>query len=101
LQLGGRENDLQRRDFLQRSATAALTAALPAAAAADPIAAPVVPPVDGAWRNVEVVTDVEIWPQDVPARVWLPFPLYGDTEWQRALDVRWSGNPATSGIYRD
>jgi len=92
---------LDRRDFLQRSATAALTAALPAAAAADPIAAPVAPPVDGAWRTFEVVTDVEIWPQDVPARVWLPFPLYGDTEWQRALDVRWSGNPATTGIYRD
>jgi hypothetical protein len=42
-----------------------------------------------------------VWPQDVPAKVWLPLSLYGDTDYQRTLDVRWSGNPSATGIYRD
>ena len=56
-------------------------------------------PLKASWRTFEVVTEVEIRPQDVPAKVWLPFPLYGDTDYQRTLDTRWTGNPAATGIY--
>jgi transglutaminase-like putative cysteine protease len=44
---------------------------------------------------------MEIWPQDVPAKVWLPISLYGDTDYQRTLDIRWKGNPSAMGMYRD
>ena len=59
------------------------------------------PSANAPWRTFEVTTEVEIWPQDVPAKLWLPLALYGDTDYQRALGVRWTGNAATTGIYRD
>src|SRR5450631_1718516 len=90
---------MDRREFLNVSAVTALSAALPTIAA--PAAALEAPPTNALWRTFEVVTDVEIWPQDVPAKVWLPLPMYGDTNWQRALDVRWTGNPTATGVYRD
>lgn len=92
---------MDRREFINLSGAAALAAAIPKftskASAADLSA----PPADGPWRTFEVVTDVEIWPQDLPAKLWLPVPQYRDTEYQRTLDIRWAGNPAKSGIYRD
>jgi len=92
---------MDRRQFLYASTAAALGGALSTPLAAAPAGTLEPPPFDAAWRTFEVVTDVEIWPQDVPAKVWLPLPLYGDTTWQRALDVRWTGNAAATGIYRD
>jgi transglutaminase-like putative cysteine protease len=91
---------MDRRDFLNLSAAATLSAAMPAAAATS-ATAPAAPPVNGSWRTFDVVTEVEVWPQDLPARVWLPLALYGDTDYQRAQDVRWTGNPSATGIYRD
>ncbi len=92
---------MDRREFLNISAATTLVAAAPAiithAAAAEPVPPPAVAP----WRTFDVTAEVEIWPQDVPARLWLPLPQYLDTEYQRALDVRWSGNPVKTGIYRD
>jgi transglutaminase-like putative cysteine protease len=90
---------MDRREFLNVSALTALSAALPTVAT--PAAALEAPPGNAPWRTFEVVTEVEIWPQDIPAKVWLPLPLYGDTEWQRALDIRWTGNPSATGLYRD
>jgi transglutaminase-like putative cysteine protease len=90
---------MDRREFLNVSAVTALSAALPTIAA--PAAALEAPPGNAPWRTFEVVTEVEIWPQDIPAKVWLPLPLYGDTDYQRALDVRWTGNPSATGVYRD
>jgi transglutaminase-like putative cysteine protease len=92
---------MDRREFLNLSGVAALAAAAPnftvpafgAELSAPPTAAP--------WRTFEVITDVEIWPQDVPAKLWLPLPQYRDTEYQRTLDIRWAGNPGKAGIYRD
>jgi transglutaminase-like putative cysteine protease len=92
---------MHRRDFLSLSGAAAFAAAVPQAvnhACAAELAAP---PTANAWRTFEVTTDVDIWPQDVPAKVWLPLSQYGDTDYQRTVDVRWSGNATRTGIYRD
>src|SRR5450631_529642 len=91
---------MDRREFLTVSATgaAAAMAHIGGVCAAEPLAAP---PMSAPWRTFEVVTEVDIWPQDVPARVWLPLPLYRDTDYQRTLDIRWAGNAARTGIYRD
>ncbi len=92
---------MDRREFLSFSGVATL-----AAAASDFTVQAVgaelsAPPSDAPWRTFEVVTDVEIWPQDVPAKLWLPLSQYRDTEYQRTLDVSWAGNQAKAGIYRD
>jgi transglutaminase-like putative cysteine protease len=92
---------MHRREFLNISGVTALSVALPQVAAAAPAAELEAPTVDAPWRTFEVVTEVEVSPQDLPAKVWLPFPQYGDTDYQRALDVRWTGNPSATGIYRD
>lgn len=92
---------MDRREFLNISAVTALSVALPQVAAAAPVSAPEAPLVNAPWRTFEVVTEIEVLPQDLPAKVWLPFPQYGDTDYQRALDVWWTGNPSAAGIYRD
>jgi len=89
-----------RRDFL--TATSAGIAVALAGSGTVPAADFPVPPLEnGQWRAFEVVTDVELWPQDVPARLWLPLPLYHDTDYQRTLDIEWTGNASATGIYRD
>jgi transglutaminase-like putative cysteine protease len=92
---------MDRRDFFNVSAATALSTVLPRATGVASAAALEVPPNNAPWRTFEVVTEVELWPQDLPAKVWLPLSLYGDTDYQRTLDVRWTGNPAATGIYRD
>ncbi len=95
---------MDRREFLTAAAGAAAVAigSTDAASAADVPATAAVPPMsDAPWRTFEVVTDVEIWPQDVPAKLWLPVPQYRDTDYQRTLDIRWSDNAASTGLYRD
>src|SRR4029077_11490599 len=99
---------MDRRTFLTYSAAGVASAAstLRLAHAADAretaaLVAPVAPPADATWRTFDVVTEVELWPQDLPARLWLPLPLHEDTSWQRPLDYRWSGNAAATGIFRD
>ena len=88
---------MDRRGFLSlTSAALAVTAPGLAIGAAAAAARP-----DARWRTFDVVTSVDIWPQDLPASVWLPLPQYGDTDYQRMLSVNWSGNPAATGIYRD
>ena len=95
---------MDRREFLTAAAGAAAVAigGMDAAGAADIPATPAAPPInDAPWRTFEVVTDVEIWPQDVPAKLWLPMPQYRDTDYQRTLDIRWSDNAVSTGLYRD
>ena len=89
---------MDRRDFLNITAAAALSASWARTTTAATLEAP---PIGSPWRTFEVVTDVEVWPQDLPAKVWLPLAIYGDTDWQKSLGVRWSGNPSSTGIYRD
>jgi transglutaminase-like putative cysteine protease len=92
---------MDRRDFLSVSTVAAASTFLSKVVCAAPGAVPEAPPINAPWRTFDVVTDVEIWPRDIPAKVWLPLALYGDTDYQRALDIRWTGNPSATGIYRD
>jgi transglutaminase-like putative cysteine protease len=91
---------MERRRFLK------LSGVVTAAAAAPPIAraafgGEVSAPGDDGWRTFEVVTEVELWPQDVPAKLWLPLPQYRDTEYQQTLDISWAGDPSKTGIFRD
>ena len=92
---------MDRRDFLSFSALAAVSSLTADIAMSAATAPPAPPPSDAAWRTFEVTTEVEIWPQDVPTKLWLPLPQYRDTDYQRTLDIRWSGNPSRSGIFRD
>ena len=92
---------MDRREFLNFSGAAALAAAVPEFTAKASVAEFPAPPADAPWRTFEVVTDVKIWPQDIPAKLWLPLPQYRDTEYQRTRDIRWAGVPAKTGIYRD
>src|SRR4051794_40586999 len=92
-----RGNKMDRRDFLKTASAGAASVALPdAARGADLRGAPTRP-----WRTFEMITEVELWPQDLPARLWLPLPAYGDSDYQRAQDVQWTGNPSSAGIYRE
>jgi transglutaminase-like putative cysteine protease len=90
---------MDRRTFLATSAAgiAASMARMPIAHAA----ALSPPPSDAGWRTFDVVTEVELWPQDLPARLWLPLPLYRDTPYQRMLDYRWTGNAINTGVFRE
>ena len=92
---------MDRRGFLNVTAAAVASAAVPEIAAAATAGTLEPPLADVPWRTFEVITEVEIRPQDVPAKLWLPLALYGDTDYQRALGVRWTGNASTTGIYRD
>jgi transglutaminase-like putative cysteine protease len=91
---------MDRRSFLTAS-SAGIAAALTSGGNARAADAPVAPPTDAPWRTFEIVTEVEVWPQDLPAKLWLPLPLYRDTDWQRTLDIAWSGNATTTGMYRE
>lgn len=90
---------MDRHEFLSLSGAAALAAVAPDFTTKASAAELSAPPTDAPWRTLEVVTDVVIWPQDVPAKLWLP--QYCDTEYQRTRDIRSAGNPAKTGIYRD
>jgi len=91
---------MDRRAFLTASSAglAMTLAGVSPASAADILVAP---PRNAPWRSFEVTTEVEIWPQDLPLRLWLPLPLYRDTEYQRTVDISWAGNASHTGIYRD
>lgn len=86
---------MNRREFLVRTGTAAAATALPRLAwsAADPV--------PSLWRQFEVVTEVEISPDAGPVKLWLPLPLYQDTDYQRSLATRWDTNARVAGIYRE
>jgi transglutaminase-like putative cysteine protease len=92
---------MERRTFLALSAATAVSAALPVGGTSAVAATLEAPPMNAPWRTFEVVSEFEIWPQDLPAKLWAPLPMYGDTDYQRTLDVRWSGNASNTGIYRD
>ena len=92
---------MDRREFFCVTAAAAASIAVPEIAAAATAGTLEAPSADAAWRTFEVITEVEIRPQDTPAKLWLPLALHGDTDYQRALGVRWTGNASATGIYRD
>jgi transglutaminase-like putative cysteine protease len=91
---------MNRRDFLIASSSS-VAAALAGVDKARAEQAGSSSSTSAPWRQFEVVTEVEIWPQDLPAKLWLPLPLSRDTEYQRTLDITWSDNAAATGIYRE
>jgi len=53
------------------------------------------------WRTFEVTALAEIVSPTGVARAWLPLPLMPDTDYHRTLGQAWTGNAATTRIYRD
>jgi transglutaminase-like putative cysteine protease len=75
---------MKRREFLQLSTIGGIATMAPAwARAADGG--------DAAWRVFEVTTTVDVLFPAGATRVWLPVPLREDTDWQKNLGDRWSG----------
>lgn len=96
---------MQRRDFLNLSGTSALAAALPAGFAGLPAfassALPAAKLVAGDWRIFEIVTEVDLTPDNGASRIWIPLPMLTDTDYQRTLSVSWTDNATQAGVYRD
>ena len=93
---------MNRRSFLQGSASALLAASVPrfapaATSDANPRTAlsPRFEPEPRDWRVFEVVTRIELLAASGRSRVWLPLPSVHDDAWMRPMGNRWSGNAAT------
>ena len=81
---------MNRRNFLKSSTAAALAPYLPLSIAST-----------ADWRTFEAVTRVEIRDAFGIARAWVPLPLVGETEWQKALGNSWSGNASRADVVHD
>lgn len=83
---------MNRREFLQSSLAGGVfvggLAGLPFARAGSGRQ------IDG-WRSFELSTEVEIAEPAARTRLWLPVPLAADTDYQRALDLRWDAPGAS------
>ncbi|MDO8251756.1 MAG: twin-arginine translocation signal domain-containing protein, partial [Rhodoferax sp.] len=85
-----------RRNFLKKTAVAAVATALPAInfAQSSVVAAPAerqFSPQPGNWRTFEVTTRVDIVEPQGVTRVWLPIPSV-NTDWQKSLESSFSSN---------
>lgn len=92
---------MERRDFLTLSSTAALAAALPVLPRTVYAQLPPAKLSQGNWRVFEIVTEVELAPENGASKIWIPVPLLTDTDYHRALAVNWNDNATHAGIYRD
>ena len=88
---------MDRRAFLRTAAASGIATAfvrpMQALGAPGPDTAP--------WRAFEVTALAEIVSPTGVARAWLPLPLMPDTDYHRTLGQAWTGNAATTRIYRD
>ena len=82
---------MNRRTFLQSSVATAVLQSLPWQAAR----------AQSGWRSFEITTRVEIRDAFGVARAWVPLPLEGDTDWQKAIGDSWTGNARTARIVHD
>lgn len=95
---------MHRRTFLKTSTALsafAVSATLPRLASIVRADEKAFDPRPGAWRTFEVTTRVEVLQPAGVARAWLPIPVV-NSEYQRTLGDRWSGNakimrPMTEG----
>ena len=94
---------MNRRSFLQGSATALLASTLPRLASAATNGASThssssirFEPQPGDWRTFEVVTHIELSAAKGKSRVWLPLPSVHENAWMRPVGNRWSGNAETA-----
>ncbi|MFL6663403.1 MAG: transglutaminase family protein [Rhizobacter sp.] len=86
-----------RREMLIAAGALAASAALPAAAKAQERR---FEPRPGRWRSFEITTRVEIQEPSNATRVWLPVPSI-DSDYQKSLESRWTGNAAATRIVAD
>ncbi len=97
---------MHRRAFLKTSTAVsalAVTATLPRLVSIVRADAKVFDPRPGTWRTFEITTRAEVLQPTGVTRVWLPIPVV-NSEYQRTLGDRWSGNakimrPVTDGKY--
>ena len=90
---------LNRRDWLLRSgAVLAGSGLLGGRAAAEEERR--FAPTPGRWRGFELTTRVEVIDPKGATRVWLPVPSV-DSDYQRSLDSRWSGNAKEARLLSD
>jgi len=90
---------MNRRNFLGASAAFSTLAAFPSLMR-QASAATLSEIRQTGWRTFEITTEVELKGGGRP-RLWLPVPLYHDTEYQRLVSNEWKGNTVHAGIYRD
>jgi len=97
---------MHRRAFLRTSTAVsalAVTATLPRLVSIVRADEKVFDPRPGTWRTFEITTRAEVLQPTGVTRVWLPLPGV-NSEYQRTLGDRWSGNakimrPVTDGKY--
>ncbi|MGH7265852.1 MAG: transglutaminase-like domain-containing protein [Candidatus Rokuibacteriota bacterium] len=97
---------MNRRAFLETSAALTAVAAaptLPRFASIALASRTAFDPRPGTWRTFEITTRAEVLQPTGVTRVWLPIPVV-NTEYQRTLGDRWTGNatlmkPVTEGKY--
>jgi len=93
---------MQRRHFLTLSGSAAIAASLPSLSINAQSAG--LPPAKlsvGNWRMFEIVTEVELTPDNGASKIWIPLPMLNDTDYHRTLAVNWTDNATEAGVYRD
>ena len=88
---------MDRRAFLKTGATT-----LAAAGLARPLTAIAAETSGGTkWRTFEVTTRLEIIQPSGVTRGWAPMPLMPDTDYQKSLGQSWTGNGASTRVFRD
>lgn len=83
---------MDRRKFLKSTGAAAATASFPWREAGAS---------EGEWHTYDVTTKVSILKPSGASRAWIPLPMSGDTDWQRAIGNTWTGNAAKARIHSD
>jgi len=93
---------MDRRSFLQGSASALLASSVPRFATAatsgenpQTVSPSRFEPEPRDWRVFEVVTRIELSEAKRKSRVWLPLPSVHEDTWMRPMGNRWSGNAAS------
>jgi transglutaminase-like putative cysteine protease len=92
---------MQRRDFLIVSGSTALGAVLPTTPTSAFAQLPAAKLEPGKWRVFEIVTEVELTPDNGASKIWIPMPMLSDAEYHRALSVNWNDNATHAGVFRD
>jgi transglutaminase-like putative cysteine protease len=82
---------MNRRNFLQSTAAAAIAQTLPWRSAL----------AMKGWRTFETTTRVDVTDSFGVARAWVPLPLEMDTSWQKTLGNTWTGNATTAQVMHD
>src|SRR5690348_14003116 len=85
---------MNRLSFLATTTACSLSAAIPTRAFAQERT---FTPRPGTWRTFEVITAIEIVDAGAGSQAWIPIPGV-DTNWQKSLDSRWTGNMKDAAI---